>query len=72
MKNFLSNKAYSSVFFNNILNLNKFLCNEQRDPFSRSDIDKNPEYSDWDKFAYYEYQRLTAEDSEDQDGDNVI
>ncbi len=53
------------------MNLNKFLCNEQRDPFSRSDIDKNPEYSDWDKFAYYEYQRLTAEDSEDQDGDNV-
>ncbi len=70
LQNFLSNKVYASVFFNNILNLNKFLSNEQRDPFSRSDIDKNPEYSDWDKFAFYEYQRLTAEDSEEQD-DNV-
>ena len=58
---------YSGVFFNNLLNLNKFLAQESRDPFSRTEIDKNPEYTDWDKFAYYEYQRLTAEDSENQD-----
>ena len=42
--NFLTNKQYSSVFFNNLLNLNKFLAFEQRDPFSKTEIDKNPEY----------------------------
>jgi serine/threonine-protein phosphatase 2A regulatory subunit B'' len=44
LKNFLDHKLYSSVFFNSLLNLNKFLAYEQRDPNSRSEIDKNPEY----------------------------
>lgn len=48
-----------------MLNWNKFIANEQKDPFSRNEIDKNPEFTDWDKFAFYEYQRLTAEDSEE-------
>jgi serine/threonine-protein phosphatase 2A regulatory subunit B'' len=72
LKNFLENKHYSSVFFNNILNINKFLAYEQRDPFSKTEIDKNAEYSDWDKFAFYEYQKLTAEDSDDQEAENVL
>jgi serine/threonine-protein phosphatase 2A regulatory subunit B'' len=72
LKNFLSNRLYSSVFFNNILNLNKFIAHEQKDPFSRSEIDKNPEYTDWDKFAFYEYQRLTAEDTEDPQEANDV
>ena len=27
--------------------------------------------SDWDKFAYYEYNKLTMEDNEEVDGDDV-
>ncbi len=60
------------MLFNNLLNLNKFIANEQRDPFARTEIDKNPEFSDWDKFAYYEYQRLTAEDSDEQHDANDV
>jgi serine/threonine-protein phosphatase 2A regulatory subunit B'' len=72
LQNFLSNKNYSSIFFNNLLNLNKFIAHEQKDPFSRTEIDKNPEYTDWDKFAFYEYQRLTAEDAEDPQEANDV
>ncbi len=55
-----------------MLNLNKFIANEQKDPFSRTEIDKNPEFTDWDKFAFYEYQRLTAEDSDEQHEANDV
>ena len=44
LKNFLDNKQYSSVFFNSLLNLNKFSAFEQRDPMSRSDLDKNSDF----------------------------
>jgi len=70
LEDFQGNKQYSSVFFNCLLNLNKFLAFEQRDPFSRTEIDKNPEYNDWDKFAYYEYNKLTAEESQEQEAEN--
>jgi hypothetical protein len=43
--NFLNNRHYSAVFFNSLLNLNKFLAFEQKDPFSKTEIDKNPEYT---------------------------
>jgi hypothetical protein len=73
LENFLSNKQYTSIFLNSLLNLNKFLAYEQRESYSKTEIDKNPEYTDWDKFAFYEYQRLTAEDSEDnQDDVNLL
>jgi hypothetical protein len=49
------------------------LAHESKDPFSRTEIDKNSEFSDWDKFAYYEYQRFTSEDSdENQEADDVL
>jgi serine/threonine-protein phosphatase 2A regulatory subunit B'' len=72
LKNFLSNKPYASIFFNNLLNLNKFIANEQKDPFSRSEIDKIPDYTDWDKFSHIEYLRLTAEDSDEQQEANDV
>jgi serine/threonine-protein phosphatase 2A regulatory subunit B'' len=71
LNNFMTNKQYASVFFNNLLNLNKFLAYEQKDPFSRTEIDKNPELTDWDKFACHEYQRKLAEEN-DNEGDDVI
>jgi serine/threonine-protein phosphatase 2A regulatory subunit B'' len=73
LKNFLDNKSYTSIFLNNILNLSKFLNHEQKDPFSmRNEIERNSEYTDWDKFAFYEYQRLTADDNEEGQETNDV
>jgi len=72
LNTFLENKQHASSFFNNLLNLNKLLLENHKDPFAKNDIDKNPEYTDWDKFAFYEYQRLTEEENEDnQESDEV-
>jgi len=73
IKSFLENRQHAAYFFNNLLNLNKLLLDNHKDPFAKNEIDRNPEYSEWDKFAYYEYQRLTEEENEDnQESDEVI
>jgi len=72
LKSFLENRQHASYFFNNLLNLNKLLLDNHKDPFAKTEIDKNPEYSEWDKFAFYEYQRLTEEENDDnQESDEV-
>ncbi|NXT78026.1 P2R3A phosphatase, partial [Zapornia atra] len=53
------------VFYNTFFNLEKYLDNEQRDPFAvQKDIDNDgPEPSDWDRYAAEEYEILVAEES---------
>ncbi|NWI61973.1 P2R3A phosphatase, partial [Todus mexicanus] len=53
------------VFYNTFFNLEKYLDNEQRDPFAvQKDIENDgPEPSDWDKYAAEEYEILVAEES---------
>ncbi|NWU31795.1 P2R3A phosphatase, partial [Dyaphorophyia castanea] len=53
------------VFFNTFFNLEKYLDNEQRDPFAvQKDVDSDgPEPSDWDRYAAEEYEILVAEES---------
>ncbi|NWT72701.1 P2R3A phosphatase, partial [Prunella himalayana] len=53
------------VFFNTFFNLEKYLDNEQRDPFAvQKDTDSDsPEPSDWDRYAAEEYEILVAEES---------
>ncbi|NWT19765.1 P2R3A phosphatase, partial [Vireo altiloquus] len=53
------------VFFNTFFNLEKYLDNEQRDPFAmQKDVDGDgPEPSDWDRYAAEEYEILVAEES---------
>ncbi|NXB93888.1 P2R3A phosphatase, partial [Vidua chalybeata] len=53
------------VFFNTFFNLEKYLDNEQRDPFAvQKDMDSDsPEPSDWDRYAAEEYEILVAEES---------
>uniref|UniRef100_A0A8B9UN41 Protein phosphatase 2 regulatory subunit B''alpha n=1 Tax=Anas zonorhyncha TaxID=75864 RepID=A0A8B9UN41_9AVES len=53
------------VFFNTFFNLEKYLDNEQRDPFAvQKDIENDgPEPSDWDRYAAEEYEILVAEES---------
>ncbi len=41
LKCLLSNKTGASIFFNTLLNLNKFLTFERRDPYKKEDEDKN-------------------------------
>lgn len=70
IKDFMNNKQYASIFFNSLVNLYKFRDFETRDPFSiRNDLEKNPDFSDWDRFAHYEYIKLTMEDSEENQED---
>lgn len=43
---------------------------EQRDPFFiRNEIVEHPDYSEWDRFAQTEYQRLAMEE---ENQENVI
>ena len=65
-------KAASSIFFNSLLNLNKFIAYEQRDPFNlKHEQSENPDFSDWDRFAFSEYIRLAMEE-ENQEQSEVI
>ncbi|XP_054241883.1 serine/threonine-protein phosphatase 2A regulatory subunit B'' subunit alpha isoform X1 [Indicator indicator] len=53
------------VFYNTFFNLEKYLDNEQRDPFAvQKDMENDgPEPSDWDRYAAEEYEILVAEES---------
>lgn len=70
LQSLLENPHNATIFFNSLLNLNKFLNYEQRDLFnSKNEGERYQGYSEWDKFADSEYRRLTAEDSDD--GENA-
>ena len=63
LQDFKAKRQISGVFFNALLNLNKFIAYEQRDPFStKREISENPDFSDWDRFALTEYVRLAMEE----------
>jgi serine/threonine-protein phosphatase 2A regulatory subunit B'' len=72
LEHFLMKKSISGVFFNALLNLNKFIAYEQRDPFSiKKEINENPDFSEWDRFALMEYVRLAMEE-ENADNNEVL
>lgn len=63
LQDFYNKRQISGVFFNALLNLNKFISYEQRDPFSiKKEITENPDFSEWDRFAFSEYVRLAMEE----------
>eukprot|EP00752_Nemacystus_decipiens_P007739 g6918.t1 len=53
------------VFFDALFNLNKFIGFEQRDPFAERQRRNDPFETDWDRFAFHDYNRLAAEDERD-------
>mmetsp|Transcript_8628 Transcript_8628/g.38411 ORF Transcript_8628/g.38411 Transcript_8628/m.38411 type:complete len:112 (-) Transcript_8628:1355-1690(-) len=53
-----------SVFFNYLFNLGKFFQIESRDPRLIQQERAFPDYTDWDRFAAFEYERLTANEEE--------
>ena len=63
IEDFKRHMSVSGVFFNCLLNLNKFIAYEQRDPFTmKHEQTENPDFSDWDRFAIAEYVRLAMEE----------
>ena len=63
LEDFKRTHLISGTFFNILVNLNKFIAYEQRDPFSiKAEQNENPDYSEWDKFAATEYVRLALEE----------
>jgi serine/threonine-protein phosphatase 2A regulatory subunit B'' len=63
LPDFFQKQQISGVFFNALLNLNKFIAYEQRDPFSlKKELSENPDFTEWDRFALTEYVRLAMEE----------
>lgn len=50
--------------------MNKFISYEQRDSFAiKHQLTELPEYSEWDRFAKTEYERLAMEEENPEDSD---
>lgn len=58
----LKGSKLSGHVFNILFNLNKFIAFENRDPFLIRQERENPTLTEWDRFAYREYIRLSMED----------
>eukprot|EP01065_Artemidia_motanka_P043421 TRINITY_DN6016_c0_g1_i14.p1 TRINITY_DN6016_c0_g1~~TRINITY_DN6016_c0_g1_i14.p1 ORF type:complete len:721 (+),score=280.14 TRINITY_DN6016_c0_g1_i14:148-2163(+) len=58
----------SGNFFNSLFNLTKFIAFEQRDPFVTHAEKQLPEKTDWDRFAKVEYERMSLEAGEQEEG----
>lgn len=70
MDHFKQHRQLAGTFFNCMLNLNKFVSYEQRDPFSiRNEINENPDFTEWDRFAMHEYKKLAEEE---ENAENVF
>ncbi|UJR27679.1 hypothetical protein I4U23_008958 [Adineta vaga] len=61
----------TNVFFDTFFNLEKYLDNEQKDPFSNIKDPDSPDVSDWVKFAESEYDNLTHEDGANDNLDDI-
>ncbi|XP_076174481.1 uncharacterized protein LOC143150226 isoform X2 [Ptiloglossa arizonensis] len=63
-----------SIFFDTFFNLEKYLDHEQRDPFAsaREHDPDGHELSDWDRFAAEEYEMLVAEESGNEQNEQML
>ncbi|XP_015439578.1 PREDICTED: uncharacterized protein LOC107194465 [Dufourea novaeangliae] len=63
----------TSIFFDTFFNLEKYLDHEQRDPFAsaREHDPDGHELSDWDRFAAEEYEMLVAEESGNEQNEQM-
>ncbi len=68
----MKKKEISGIFFNCLCNLNKFISFETWDLFSiKHQTNENPDFTDWDKFAKSEYERLAMEEENPEDSDVI-
>ena len=64
--------AQAGVFFNCLVNLNKFIAYETRDLFAiKHQLTEFPDYSEWDRFAKTEYERLAMEEEGGDDSEMI-
>ena len=60
------------IFFNCLVNLNKFIAYETRDLFAiKHQLTEFPDYSEWDRFAKSEYERLAMEEEGGDDSEMI-
>lgn len=58
------------IFFNWLWNLNKFIAYETRDLFAiKHQLNELQDYTEWDRFAKSEYERLAMEEENPEDSD---
>uniref|UniRef100_A0A7S3CIH8 EF-hand domain-containing protein n=1 Tax=Strombidium rassoulzadegani TaxID=1082188 RepID=A0A7S3CIH8_9SPIT len=63
-------KQNVGIFFNCLVNLNKFIAYETRDLFQlKHQLTEFPDYSEWDRFAKAEYERLAMEEEQGEDSE---
>ena len=63
-------KSQVGIFFNCLVNLNKFIAYETRDLFQvKHQLTEFPDYSEWDRFAKSEYERLAMEEDQGEDSE---
>lgn len=63
----------TTMVFDILFNLEKYLDHEQRDPFSSQRMeDGEPVLSDWDRYAAEEYEFLVAEEGGGEQPDDVM
>lgn len=63
-------RSQIGIFFNCLVNLNKFIAYETRDLFSlKHQLTEFPDYSEWDRFAKTEYERLAMEEEQGEDSE---
>jgi len=67
LQDFLDHPKNSSIVFNILLNINKFIENEEKEDFLITEIDKRVDYTDWDKFAYKKYLIYMEEGNKEDD-----
>jgi len=66
----LNYKNQIGIFFNCLINLSKFLAYEQRDLFAiKHQQTEFPDYTEWDRFAKVEYERLAMEEENGEDSE---
>lgn len=65
-------KATVGIFYNWLCNLNKFIAYETRDLFAiKHQLNELADYSEWDRFAKGEYERLAMEEENPEDSDVI-
>ena len=68
----MKKKDMVGIFFNCLCNLNKFIAYETRDCFAiKHQLTENPDWTEWDRFAKTEYERLAMEEENPDDSDVI-
>jgi len=71
-KDVLRRSKQQSAFFNVLFNINKLFALEGKDLRTIRQVRETPDLTDWDRFALFEYHRLSAEEEETETVDSIV